>query len=294
MNARTFTIRSGDYLAAVIGLAIVRDLFHDSEQLARRADELRGIADHRDEFPFDFEVNFVEMDIDAGYTEWSESYDRAGTNPAIMTEEALVLPVLERVAAKGGRALDVACGTGRHVGNLLRLGFDVTGVDATDAMLARARVNHPQARFELASWNALPFGDDEFDVVTCSLALCHAVELASPIAEMARVLRPGGTLVISDIHPTGTLLGGAAAYPGDGYERVPFVRNHVHPLSEYFAALRAAVLDVDELHERAHDEESVKLMPAYAAFPEATARAFRDAAGIIAWVATKPAGREPA
>src|SRR4051794_27026571 len=115
MSARTITIRSGDYLTAVVGLAVLRDLFQQPEQLARRADDLRRIAEHPHEFPFDFDVHFVEMDVDAGYTEWSESYDRPGTNPAIMTEEALVLPVLERVASNGGRALDVACGTGRHV-----------------------------------------------------------------------------------------------------------------------------------------------------------------------------------
>jgi ubiquinone/menaquinone biosynthesis C-methylase UbiE len=286
VSARTITIRSGDYLAAIVGLAILRDLFHEPDQLARRADELRRIAAHATEFPYDFDVNFVEEDVEAGYTEWSASYDAPVTNPAIITEEELVLPMLARLPR--GRALDVACGTGRHVGNLLRLGFDASGVDVTAAMLDRAREKHPEARFEQGSWDALPFGDDEFDVVTCALALCHAPAVAGPIAEMARVLRPGGALVVSDIHPNGTLLGGAAAYPGDGYDRVPFVRNHMHPLAEYFAALRAAGLVVEELHEHGHGEETAKLMPSYAAFPEATVRAFRGAAGIVAWLAVKP------
>ena len=289
MSARDISIRSGDYLAAVVGLAILRDLFHEPEQIARRADDLRQIADHADEFPFDIAVRFVEEDVEAGYTEWSAVYDAPGTNPAIITEEALVLPVLERVAAGGaGRALDVACGTGRHVGNLLRLGFDTCGVDATDAMLARARSKHPDARFEHASWDALPFADGEFDIITCSLALCHSPAVAGPIAEMARVLAPGGTLLISDMHPNTTLLGGAAVYPGDGFERAPFVRNHVHHVSEYFTAVRAAGLTLDELHERPNDIDAAKLLPSYAVFPEASERAFANAPTILCLVATKP------
>jgi ubiquinone/menaquinone biosynthesis C-methylase UbiE len=281
----SFTIEAGEYLASVVGLAALRDLFVDVEQVRQRFTELRRLTADGERSPFRFPVTFVEHDVDDGYTRWSETYDRPATNPAILGEEELVLPLLER--APRGDALDVACGTGRHVGNLLELGYSVAGVDATEAMLEIARVKYPDATLERADWDQLPFGDASFDVVTCALALCHAVDVRGPIMEMARMLRPGGWLVLSDIHPNSTRLGGAAAFPGDDYGEVPYVRNHVHDLSEYFAAFGECGLVVLELHEGRMSDEYVALMPSYAAFPEATVRAFRDMPSIVAWVATK-------
>jgi len=71
-------------------------------------------------------------------------------------------------------------------------------VDATAAMAELARARCPDADVRVGTWDALPFGDGEFDLVTCSLALCHATDVAPPIREMARVLRPGGSIVMTD------------------------------------------------------------------------------------------------
>jgi ubiquinone/menaquinone biosynthesis C-methylase UbiE len=278
--------RSGDFLLAVLGLAAARDLFRDTDQVVRRSEEMRRVIEHPDEFPFDIPLDFDEHDVDAGYTAWSETYDRPG-NPALTIDETLTEPVL--AAAPRGRALDVACGTGRQLARLVARGDDACGVDATAAMAERARERCPTADVRVGSWDALPFEDDAFDLVTCSLALCHATELDPPVREMARVLRPGGWLVVSDIHPTATMYGGAAGFPGQRPGHVPFVRNHVHQLSAYFAAITGAGLDVRGLDEGVLDADAAATMPSHLAFPEANARAFIDVPLVVLFTAVKPA-----
>ena len=278
--------RSGDFLLATLGLAAIRDLFRDPEQMVERTTEMRHAIDHADEFPFDIALAFDEHDVVTGYTEWSATYDAPGTNPAIMLEEAVTDPVL--AAAPRGDALDVACGTGRQVARLESLGYAVSGIDATPAMLDVARRRCPDASLTVGSWDALPYEDASFDVVTSALALCHGTDLCVPVAEMARVLRPGGWLVVSDMHPSFNDLGGAAGYQGDRLGHLPFVRNHVHRLSDYFAAFTDAGLDVRGLEEAAMTSELVRFLPSYAVFPEATERAFTGTPTIVVWTAVRP------
>ncbi len=286
MSERVITIRSGDYLLSVLGLAAVRDVFHDADAVRRRSAEMRHVIEHADEMPFGFDVSFEEHDVEDGYTLWSQTYDAPSTNPAILVEEALVHPALATLPR--GTALDVACGSGRVAAHLAALGHDVIGVDATEAMLALARPKVPTAEFRQGTFDALPVDDNSVDLVTCALALCHQREVATAIAEMARVLRPGGTAVISDMHPSATRHGGAAVFPGTRISHMPFVRNYVHDTSEYFKAFVAAGLDVRDLSEGFGGPEHAALLPSYAVFPEATTRAMANSPMIIAWTATKP------
>jgi SAM-dependent methyltransferase len=65
-------------------------------------------------------------------------------------------------------------------------------------MLARAREKVPQGTFHEADLRELPLADDSVDVVVCAIALVHLPHLEPPFREFARVLRPGGHLVVSD------------------------------------------------------------------------------------------------
>jgi ubiquinone/menaquinone biosynthesis C-methylase UbiE len=99
-----------------------------------------------------------------------------------------------------GVALDAACGTGRFAEFLARRGHRVIGVDSSPDMLAYARRRVPEAEFHVAELDRLPLPDDSVDVIVCALALEHVPRLDPVVAEFARVLRPGGDLVISDCH----------------------------------------------------------------------------------------------
>ena len=98
-----------------------------------------------------------------------------------------------------GKVLDVACGTGDMVVELLRQGCSVTGVDLSKEMMAIAKRKAPQAEYRLADAEHLPFGDASFDAVTCAFGVRNFVHLEQGLKEMVRVLKPGGRMAILEL-----------------------------------------------------------------------------------------------
>lgn len=100
-----------------------------------------------------------------------------------------------------GRVLEVAVGTGRNL-PYYPPGVTVTGIELSPAMLAIARSRAADARpdADLREGDAgnLPFGDGSFDTVVCWLGLCTIPDPGAAIAEMKRVLVPGGQLLLHD------------------------------------------------------------------------------------------------
>jgi trans-aconitate methyltransferase len=94
----------------------------------------------------------------------------------------------------GERILDLGCGTGQLTAQLAAAGANVLGVDLSEEMIAAARRQHPQLRFEIADARALPF-DGEFDSVFSNAALHWVEEAESAAAGIARALKPGGRFV---------------------------------------------------------------------------------------------------
>jgi ubiquinone/menaquinone biosynthesis C-methylase UbiE len=90
-----------------------------------------------------------------------------------------------------GRVLDLGCGTGR---NLPLLPPGTVGIDPAPPSLRRARSRAPAARLVRAEAEALPFRDGVFDTVVSGLTLCSVDDPARSLAEIRRVLGPGGTL----------------------------------------------------------------------------------------------------
>ena len=92
----------------------------------------------------------------------------------------------------GARLLDIGCGTGHQMAALRARGFEVTGVDGSAEMLAHARANNPEAELYEADVARLPLPDESFDIVLCVEVLRYLESPELAVAEMARVLRPGG------------------------------------------------------------------------------------------------------
>jgi ubiquinone/menaquinone biosynthesis C-methylase UbiE len=118
-------------------------------------------------------------------------------------------------ARAGARLLDAGCGTGVDVLKLLELvlpGGEVVGVDASERAIATARRNadgRPGVRFEHADIAALPFSDACFDGARADRTVHHIALPELAVAELARVTRPGGAIVISEA--TFTAPGGLSA-----------------------------------------------------------------------------------
>jgi demethylmenaquinone methyltransferase/2-methoxy-6-polyprenyl-1,4-benzoquinol methylase len=102
----------------------------------------------------------------------------------------------------GSRVLDVATGTGDLALELSRRvapGGEVVGSDFSEQMLDRARAKAPALRFEWGNALALPYADGEFDAATVGFGARNFSDLDRGLAEMARVVRPGGRVVVLEI-----------------------------------------------------------------------------------------------
>ncbi len=138
---------------------------------------------------------------------FSDFYLRAFANDEADADAGVHAQSAARLAAcpPGGDLLDVPCGYGRHAIALTRVGYRVTGVDRSPTLLAEARRRAGDGPPELleADYRELPFADESFDAALnlfTSLGFYGDEEDVKALAEIGRVLRPTGRLVIETMH----------------------------------------------------------------------------------------------
>jgi SAM-dependent methyltransferase len=200
----------GEYVLGVEGLALLRLAFtSDADGRAARTAEIRDLLDQLDRGPRLRAPIGTEYSIEGGYQQWAESYD--GPLRLFSIEEPPMQALITSIPP--GTVLDAACGTGRYSAFLAGQGHNVIGIDQSDAMLTIARQKLPTADFRHGDLTALPLPASSVDAVVCALALVHVPDLSPAVREFARVLRPGGRLVISDVHPCLVSLEGRPSSP---------------------------------------------------------------------------------
>jgi len=112
----------------------------------------------------------------------------------------------EAVVRRGDRVLDACCGTGDLAVADLHAGGDVTGLDFSPRMLERARRKSDAVKWVEGDMLALPFEDGSFGAATVGFGVRNVVDLEHGLAELARILVPGGRVGILEITtPTGLL-----------------------------------------------------------------------------------------
>ena len=216
MIVRRDELISGQYFVAIAGVAAMRHILLAPSDVMPRLEDARRVIAHLDEFPNNIRIPVVECDVIEGYDAWAPVYD-SGPNAATERDSEVVRELLEPLPR--GRALDAACGTGRQSLLLTELGYEVEGVDLNETMLAIARARVPDGHFVQGRLDAIPHEDASFDVAVCSLALTHIPELLPGLSELARVVKPGGYAVLSDIHPVAVHLGISAGIPRSRHHR---------------------------------------------------------------------------
>jgi ubiquinone/menaquinone biosynthesis C-methylase UbiE len=147
-------------------------------------------------------MTYHTADAQREFDQWSRRYDRTWLQRFFFKPSHRML--LEALTEEDRHILDIGCGTGRFAGRALKRfpHARVCGLDLSHGMLSMAqeRCRASQGRLCLvrADSQRLPFADNTFDAVTCTHSFHHYPNQQRVVAEMYRVLRPGGKLLIID------------------------------------------------------------------------------------------------
>jgi len=176
-----------------------------------------------------------------GHRQWAASYD-AGPNPLLALETRLVLERLSPLRA--GCFIDVACGTGRWMKLAQSYGSRVFGVDLCPEMLLEASRKPALAgHLSVADACRIPVAASAADLTLCSFALGYLASPRQAIAEMARISRQGGRVVVTDLHPRALASGWTRSFRSLGqlYE----IDHHRHSIAAWEAAAESAGLTIE-------------------------------------------------
>ncbi len=198
------------------------------------------------------------------YQLWAENYDDADGNALLFAEGRAVQRYLGASLLQNKDVLDAGCGTGRNLQMLQE--YHPRMIAATDLspnMLDKARTKidgSTPTSLHVARVEQLPFSDASFDFVLCTLVLGHVEKLISAISQLSRVLRHGGTMMITDFHPFGQLLGWHRTFRGgkDHQQRFYAVKYYAHLYSEYFDSFKQTGLELIRMEEPTIDESLIR------------------------------------
>jgi malonyl-CoA O-methyltransferase len=201
------------------------------------------------------------VEVIEGYDHWASTYDRE-PNPLVTLEEKVTLELIGNV--QGQRILDLGCGTGRYCVLLAERGATVVGLDPSLGMLGQAkRKVTPACFFELhhGTMEKTYFPNDHFDLVVSASTLSHLPQLEPTSREAVRVLKGGGWMIISDIHPYWPVSGHnyTEFFDQTGQEyRIPV---HPHLVEEYWQLFNRLGMRLEDIREPKIDDWLVGHFP---------------------------------
>jgi len=183
-----------------------------------------------------------------GYELWAKSYGRE-LNPVQRLEAQALLEILPDLRDRV--VLDLGAGKGRVCRLALDRGAKATvGLDFSLPMVrAAAALRLPAASWLVGDAQRLPFRRHAFDVVVCALMLGHVRNLDAALTGIGEIVRPDGTLLISDFHPYATLRGWQRAFVDEASGREYAIEQYAHLFERYVGCLRALGFELEALRE---------------------------------------------
>ena len=133
--------------------------------------------------------------------EWATNYSdvepRTLGAQNLISRQRFALEMVETAAPRASKVLDVGCGTGEMAAKLMRLGYEVCGVDLAEPMIRHARDRYGPDRFRVGDIEHIPFRDNTFDAVVCLGVIEYLATDEQALREIWRVLKPGGSAVVA-------------------------------------------------------------------------------------------------
>ena len=132
------------------------------------------------------------------YDAWSDSYDKK-QNPTVAIDDLYFPTFYENW--KDNKVLKIGCGTGRHTVRLVKQGNTVVGLDISAGMLKKAKEKVPSVTFIHSDFMDHQFNESSFDNILMSLVLEHIDDIDLFFKRVHLILKKGGKILISELHP---------------------------------------------------------------------------------------------
>ncbi|WP_460739861.1 class I SAM-dependent methyltransferase [Microbacterium neimengense] len=180
------------------------------------------------------------------FDEVAAGYDRTNTVLSLGNDRLWRVAATRAIAPRAGqRILDLAAGTGASAVALARSGAEVVAADFSPGMIAQGVRRHGHIMnltFQEADATALPFEDASFDTVTISFGLRNVNDPHAALAEMRRVTKPGGRLVVCEFsHPPHPLFAGLYRFYNDRV--LPIVARRLSSNADAYDYLNESIKD---------------------------------------------------
>lgn len=195
-----------------------------------------------------------EMDAVRAYDRWAATYDDQPGNLMIYLDDEVFTAMMESVAVENQVVADIGCGTGRHWPKLLaHHPLRLIGYDVSAEMLDKLRRKFPAAETHVLKEHLLPeLPDGTCDMIICNLALGYMKNLPATLQEWDRVLKNGGLVFITDMHPEALQKGAERSF-AHGKEKV-VIKNYLHTFPQIQALAKALHWKEQGFTERRVDE----------------------------------------
>ena len=197
------------------------------------------------------------MNNQQAYNAWSETYDTIENKTRDLEAKALRESLL---SAELSDILEIGCGTGKNTEWLLTKAKHLVAADFSAEMLAKAKEQITAKNIEFRQFDLRgnwEFGEQQFDLITCSLALEHIENIDFVFGQARGVLRTGGLFYIGELHPFKQYKGSKARFDTDSgvFELECFV----HHISEFFETAKKNNFKCVDLKEWFDDDDKTTI-----------------------------------
>jgi ubiquinone/menaquinone biosynthesis C-methylase UbiE len=198
----------------------------------------------------------VRLDAEEAYALWASSYDET-PNPLLALEERCLAPMLGIFANRD--VVELGCGTGRWLRRFETAGVrSLVGVDISTAMLAKAEKKClPSTTLLRSDCLTTPLPDRSADCILASFLLSYVPNRREFVAEAARILRPGGTILVSDLHPATPSYGWRRTFKSAG--SVFEIATFPYTFSDLTDAMRVAGFRLESMNECCFGENEERI-----------------------------------
>ena len=198
------------------------------------------------------------MNVQQAYNVWADNYDTVNNKTRDL--EAIALRASISFSAPSD-VLEIGCGTGKNTEWIVSKAERLVAADFSAAMLAKAKEKITAKTVEFRHFDLRgewEFSENQFDLITCSLALEHIENIDFVFGQANKVLRTGGLFYIGELHPFKQYQGSKARFDTGGgvYELECFV----HHISEFYAAAKDNNFELVDLKEW-FDEDDKTAIP---------------------------------